>query len=177
MLVIVGVIYLISGAISEGAERQDQVTSVLIGIVVWIIQLVISMGMVKIALKFADNQKGSLSDLYTQYPLFFKFLFASIISGIIVLIGFILLIIPGIIFSIRLKFVNYLIIDKGLGPIEAIKVSWAMTKGSFWNLIKLNLAVLGLNILGLLALIVGLLWTIPTTSIAEAFVYRKLSQN
>jgi len=32
-----------------------------------------------------------------------------------------------------------------------------------------------INILGALALIVGLFWSIPTTMVAEAFVYRKLS--
>jgi hypothetical protein len=32
-----------------------------------------------------------------------------------------------------------------------------------------------INLLGFLALIIGLFWSIPTTMIAETFVYRKLS--
>jgi len=176
IFVIVGIVYLVSGLISQGANKQDQVTRTLIGIVMWIIQMIVGMGMVKIALKFADGGKGEFADLYNQYPLFFKYLLASILTGVIVLIGFILLIVPGIIFSVRLKFVSYLIIDKGLGPIEAIKTSWNITKGSVWNLFVLGAALLGINILGALALLVGLLWTAPTTSIAEAYVYRKLSK-
>lgn len=212
LLVIVGLIYLISGAISEGAERQDRVTGALIGVVMWIIQLVISMGVIKIALKFTDNQKGEISDLYSQYPLFLKFLFASILNGLVMFIGMIplliymlfiyrattsfgpttsqdvtlpplallpilalIMIIPIIIFGVRLQFFSYFIIDQGSGPIEALKKSWTATRGQYWRLILFYLATMGLNILGAFALLVGLLWTIPTTSIATASVYRKLS--
>lgn len=213
MLLIVGVIYLVSGAISEGAERQDQLTSALIGVVMWIIQLIIGMGMIKIALKFADNQKGQFADLYNQYPLFFKYLLASILNGLIIFIGMIplliyiffiyrattsfgattsqsttlpplallpilalIMMIPILIFGIRLQFYSYFIIDKEYGPIEALKQSWTATKGNYWRLVLLSLATVGLNLLGALALLIGLLWTIPTTSIATASVYKKLSK-
>lgn len=169
--------YLVNGIISEQVKNLDRLTNITVAIVVLIIQMIVSIGLTKIAIKFASNQKGEIKDLYNHYPLFFKYLAGSILTGIITVIGFILLIIPGIIFSLKLQFVSYLIIDKGMGPIEAIKRSWAMTKGNVWNLFLLSLITTGLNILGALALLIGLLWTIPTTSIATAYVYKKLSQN
>jgi len=69
-----------------------------------------------------------------------------------------------------------LIIDKSMGPIEALKISWHITDGSFWNLIAYWFVVLGINILGVLALGIGLLWSIPTTVLASAHIYRQLSQ-
>lgn len=175
ILLVVFTVYLFSGLISEKIKGLDPVTNMLIAIVFWIIQVIVGMGLVKITIEFVENRKPKLSDLYREYPLFFKYLAGAILAGVIVGIGFILLIIPGIIFSVKLKFVGFLIIDKGLGPIEAIKQSWKITKGQVWNLILLSLALTGLNILGMLAFLVGLLWTIPTSSIAEAYVYRKLS--
>ncbi len=81
----------------------------------------------------------------------------------------------GTIWSIRLSKFPYFIIDKGRNPIDALKDSWAMTRGSTWNLMLFNLLLLLVNLLGALAFGVGLLATIPTTQLAHAFVYRKLS--
>ena len=177
-------VYLISGVISVLGNTTyykvklnefDFVTSFLIQIVFWILTTIIGMGLIKIALRFTDDQKPDISDLYRQYPLFFKFFAGELLSAIATFLGFILFIIPGIIIFIRLYFVNLLIIDERFGPIQAIKKSWRMTQGQFWNLFLFGLVLLGLNILGALALLIGLLWTIPTTSIAAAYVYRKLS--
>ena len=177
-------VYLIAGVISVLGNTTyykvklidfDFVTNFLIQTALWILTTIISMGLIKIALKFTDDQKPNISDLYRQYPLFFKYFAGEILAAIAAFLGFILLIVPGIILFIKLYFVNLLIIDKGFGPIQAIKKSWKMTQGQFWNLFLFGLALLGLNILGALALLIGLLWTIPTTSIATAYVYRKLS--
>ena len=43
-----------------------------------------------------------------------------------------------------------------------------------WDLFVFGLLLIGLNIVGALALLIGLLITIPTTMIAVASVYRKL---
>ena len=106
--------------------------------------------------------------------MFFKYLIGSILYGLIVFAGTILLIIPGIIWGIQFCFYDYFIIDKGLGPIEALKRSSAITRGVKWDLFVFSLILLGINLLGALCLLIGLFATIPTTMVAIAFVYRKL---
>ena len=81
-----------------GAEAL--VFVIIIGVVSNVLSIIIQMGLIKITLKFCDNQKGKYSDLFACYPLFFKFLFGSILYMLIVLAGTILLIIPGIILSL-----------------------------------------------------------------------------
>jgi uncharacterized membrane protein len=85
-----------------------------------------------------------------------------------------LLIIPGIFFGIRLKYATYLVIDKNLGPLEAIKGSWKITRGNVWNLFFLSILLGLINLLGLLCLVIGLFITVPLSMLATAFVYRKL---
>lgn len=167
--------YLYGLATGQTTKNYDLVYHLLtlIGVA---LSLSMAVGMVKITLKLADNREAKLSDLFSKdIKLILKLVAVGIISGIIVLLGIILLIVPGIIFSMRLMFVGYFLIDKNLGPIEAIKASWNATRGNVWNLLGLA----GLNFLvilvGALALFVGLIWAIPTVTMASVYVYKKLS--
>ena len=84
------------------------------------------------------------------------------------------MIVPGIIWAIKFQFFSYFIVDKEVGPIEALKKSAAITKGAKWDLFVFG-ALLGLiNLAGALCVVVGLFATIPTTMVAIAFIYRKL---
>lgn len=87
------------------------------------------------------------------------------------LLGFILLIVPGIIIVLMFQMYAYLVVDKGLGPIAALKRSRVITKGSRWRLFVLGFLIVLVNLGGLLCLVVGLLVTIPLTAIASARVY------
>lgn len=109
--------------------------------------------------------------LWNPHP-FWKFLGAKILSSIAVIIGLVLLIIPGIILAIAFIPVPYLVLERKLGPIEALKESWRITKGHRWQIALLLGALLGLNLLGLLALVVGLLVTVPISALATVHAYR-----
>lgn len=174
LLIVVGLIYSVPDIILELVTKDAPILSIIIWIVSWILSILVSMGLIKISLRFCDNEKARFSDLFSQYPLFFKYLFGSILYGLIVLAGLILLIIPGIIWGIKFRFYDYFIIDKKLGPIEALKRSSAITKGTKWNLFLFGLLLGLIDVLGFLFLLIGLFATIPTTMVAMAFVYRKL---
>jgi hypothetical protein len=76
----------------------------------------------------------------------------------------------------RIQFFKlYIVEHKEAGPIEAILRSWSMTHGKFWMLAGFTLAMLLINLGGLLALGIGLFLTIPTTSIAHTLLYTKLA--
>jgi uncharacterized membrane protein len=164
------ILSILQGLTVEGAPGF----SFLLSIASVVVQLIIEIGLIKIALKFADNTKAELGDLFSCYPLFFKYLGASILYGLIILGGIILLIIPAFIWGIKFQFFGYFIVDKGAGPIEALKRSSSITMGAKWDLFLFGLLILGINILGFLALVIGLFATIPTSMVAIAYVYRKL---
>jgi hypothetical protein len=85
--------------------------------------------------------------------------------------GLVLLILPGIIFAMFM-FANFIVVDRELGPIEAMKESSRITRGKRWTLLWLSLAILVINLLGLIALVVGLLVSVPVTWLALAHAYR-----
>jgi len=148
-------------------------SALLVSIIQVAVNLVVGMGLIHIALKFIDNKKPKYKDLFYYQPIVSYFL-TALLTGLIVLGGLLLLIIPGIFFGIRLKYATYLVIDKNLGPLEAIKGSWKITRGNVWNLFFLSILLGLINLLGLLCLVIGLFITVPLSMLATAFVYRKL---
>lgn len=87
-------------------------------------------------------------------------LWITILTSIVTLIGFILLIIPGIIAFVRLALAPPVVVVEDVRGTKAIGRSWRLTKGHFWRL-------LGLLILsGLIAGVGALIITIPTEIIA-----------
>lgn len=138
------------------------------------VAFLISMGETAFFLRAHDKPEDvSLKDLWHPHP-FWKFLGTSLLAGLMILGGLILLIVPGIIVGLMVMFVGYIVIEEKLGPINAIKRSMALTKGNRWKLFQLSLSLLVLNILGLLALLIGLFVTIPVSFIAMVYAYRAL---
>ena len=174
LLLVALVICFIPGIPQELTEENAPVLSFLFGIVSSLFQMIVGMGLVTISLKFIDNAKPELGDLFSRFHLFFKYLGGNILYILIILGGLILLIVPGIVWALKFQFFNYFIIDKELGPIEALRRSAAITMGAKWDLFLFGLLVAGINLLGILALLVGLFATYSTSMVAIAFVYRKL---
>jgi hypothetical protein len=144
------------------------------GIISFVVGMFVNMAQIKVGLRFSKGETADFPDLYNEYQRFWDFLLGSILYALIVLGGLILLIVPGIYWAIKYYFYGYLIIDQGMGPMDAIKKSGELTKGVKWNLLVFWLALLGIYILGFLACCVGVLFAIPVIMVAVAYVYRTL---
>jgi len=140
----------------------------------WVVWLITLMGLIGVALKLHDGKRVRVADIFAYYPFFFSFFVAQILYFLIVLGGLLLFIVPGIIFAMRFWFFDYFIIDRRLGPIEALRQSWRMTRGKAGRVLLFVLAVMGVSVLGALAFFVGLFIALPVTMMATVFVYRKL---
>ena len=89
-------------------------------------------------------------------------LWISILASIVTIIGFILLIIPGIIVLVRLTLTAPVLVVEDVRGTKALGRSWRLTKGHFWR-------VLGLLVLSALIASVGAaIITIPTQFAAVA---------
>lgn len=144
-------------------------------ILFWLIRTLVQIGYYKINLKLLDGSKPLFKELFTNRTYFWRYVGTTILFGLRVFLGFILLVVPGIIWAIKFQFMPVLTVDRGLRPVEAMRESARMTEGHKWHLFKFGLAALGVNLLGLLCLGVGLLVTVPLTTLAYLHVYRSLS--
>lgn len=178
LVLVSGVIYYVPSVIQAVVGEIDGTAlgavSALVTIVFWPFQVAVSLGWLKIGLNFVDGKGSTVNDLFIYWRYFFKYLIAGLVYALIVAGGLILLIVPGIIWAVKFQFWPYLLVDKNLGPIEAIKASGKITQGAKWNLFLFGWLLFFVNLLGVLALLIGLLVTIPVTMLASAFVYRQL---
>ena len=146
-------------------------------IVNFVLSTLVGMGATAFFLKAHDAPESVESTELWHPQSFFKYLGATLLAMLVILGGFILLIVPGIIFSLMLMFVSYIVIDRRLGPVEAIGESRRITRGHKWKLLGFVLTIVGINILGLICLLVGLLVSIPVSSLAMVHAYRTLSKS
>lgn len=164
------------------ASAYDDNTSaglaVVAGVASFILSTFVNIWLTQFALRAHDDiEKVSVYDLWRTKS-FWSYLAVSILVCIAVIAGIILLIVPGIIFAIMYVFSNMLVIDRDLGPIEAMKESARITYGNRMELLLFFMVLIILNIVGTLALFVGLLITLPVSMLAFAHAYRVLaSQN
>jgi uncharacterized membrane protein len=132
----------------------------------------ISMGATAFYLAAHDNpDTADLSLLWHPRP-FWKYLGASLLLSLAVAIGLVLLIVPGVIFGLMFMFTTFIVIERELGPIDAMNASNQLTRGHKWQLLGLVLLLVLINLLGLMALVVGLLVSIPVSTLAFVHAYR-----
>lgn len=96
---------------------------------------------------------------------------------VIVSVGFLLLIVPGIYLSIRLMFAKQAYIDHKAGILDAIRYSWNISKGSiFWTLLLVEIVSALLFVVGIFAgFIIGLIVVFPLVALLQTMLYRLLT--
>lgn len=172
-----GILYLLS----SGGSGNKPFSYGLISLLAFVAILIARIGYTKILLKIADGEHyewpKALEDLLNTHKVFWKFFWTAVLFGLFTILGFILLIIPGFIIISMYAFSQLIVVDLGLGPIAAMKESKAITKGSRMKILGFLIVLGVLNILGVIALGIGLFITIPVSMFAMINVYRKLSAN
>lgn len=126
-------------------------------------------------LKAARNEKIAVKDMFRVFSNYWNSVFANLLVSVIIGFGMVLLIIPGIIFACKLAFVPYLIVDKNMEAVEAVKKSWELTSGYSFTIFIIGFLVIFVAILGLLFFGVGIIISIIWIRLAFAAVYAKVS--
>ncbi len=177
LLLIIIVISMVPGIVFQVLEIREGVAVIVSQVIIMVFAILFKIGLLKIALAFVRGGRPSMAELYRSWRLFLKFLAGTLLYWLILLGGFILFIIPGIILALKFQWYTYFIVDKGLGPIAALKASSRATNGLKWDLLGANVVFGIVNFLGVLALILGIFATAPTVIVAMAYVYTKLAAN
>jgi uncharacterized membrane protein len=197
-MIIMGVVQF---AVGSFAKPGAGIAAIGVGIALTsIARAIVTMCNLRLTLNIRDRDMPDVNSLSTMIPVFLPFLIGLILLGVIgalasvpvaaflvgaamvqnmaikVLLGLLgLACLPILVYVIVMfMFAPFVIVDRGVGPIEALKESKSLTEGVRWELFLFWAALVVLNILGLVALLIGLLITYPVSSMATNYVYRKL---
>ncbi len=135
----------------------------------------LQVGFLRICLEVVRGGTPQIGALFAGGDRFLPLLGANILVGLVVGLGMLLLIVPGIIIALSLFPVQFYVVDAKMGPMEAMRASRAATKGHKGNLFGLSVAYVGIALLGLLACCVGIVAAVPLCYLASAIVYVRLS--
>lgn len=170
--IIVGV-NIVIGLIGSGVDSL--VGTVLLQAISMVVGIVLAMGLIRAALAVTEGRTPSVS-MFLETDGFWSYLVASLLVGIGILTGLILLIVPGIILAVMWQFFGYVIVDRpGTRAVESMGRSADITRGNRWPLFGLVLLLLLINILGAVLCGVGLIATYGVTALTIAYAYKVLS--
>jgi len=131
----------------------------------------IQYGVKWVFLKAVRGESFQVKDIFSVFDNYLNILLANLLVGAIVVAGFFFLIVPGIVFACKLAFVPYLVMDRKLDPVEAVKQSWNMTSGHSWTIFAMALVSIFIFIGGLLLVGVGAIFAGMWVSAAFAAIY------
>ena len=136
---------------------------------------VIDYGLQYLFLNAMRDEEADIKLLFEGFrSKYLNIVLANLIVTALVVMGFVMLIIPGIIIACRLAFVSYLVMDKNLDPMKAIEKSWQMTKGHGWTIFFMAIISIFLFILGIVACFVGVFIAIIWIHAAFATFYQSV---
>lgn len=139
-----------------------------------LVDLFLGLGLARIGLNLVSGKAADISMLFGEGRKLVPMAAASIMYYAMVVVGLILLIVPGIYLALRFSQFGVAIVDKDMGAIESLKYSARLTEGNKMNLFGLYVLCILVVLAGILALLVGLLAALPVVYLAPYVAYRWL---
>jgi uncharacterized membrane protein len=172
-------VFLVYSILSGGPSQlsdEDSLFGSLIGLIQLIITGPLLAGTYYVALKLIRREPAEFVEMFDGFKVFGKAVGVFILYSVLLGIGIILLIVPGIIVAVGLWPAMFLVTQADLGITDTLRKAWDMTRGYKMNLFLVGLALFGLNLLGLLAFIVGVIFTGAFSLLVVAAAYDELEQ-
>lgn len=134
-----------------------------------------ALGAAMFSLSISRGKEARLEQIFNGFRYFGNALATYLLMLLYIVLGLLLLIVPGIIMALSYSMTFYILADNPtLGPREALAQSRRLTDGYKWKLFYLCLRLLGLALLCILTLGIGFLWLIPYANVTMAEFYDDL---
>ena len=167
-----------AGALSEagdGAGRHGSGWEALALIYLILVALPIKYGAAYAYMKAARGDNLKVSDMFDVFGNYLNAVLGNLFVFTVIGIGIVLFIVPGVVFACKLAFVPYLIVDRKMEVVEAVKLSWSMTSGHAWTIFLMALLSVPISIIGLACLGVGIIGSVILIGLAFGSLYHAVS--
>jgi len=138
------------------------------------VTLPVLVGIIILGIKRAHDIEITIASVFDYYVLVWPLVFASIAMNIMIILGFMLLILPGIYLATAYMFTLPLIVDKKLALWDAMESSRKAVTTHWFQLFGFNILMMVIVLLSALPLGIGLFWTVPLAFISNGILYRKI---
>ncbi|GAB2498605.1 DUF2189 domain-containing protein [Algoriphagus taiwanensis] len=132
-------------------------------------------GFFLVANQLSRGLEVRLSDYFNGFSYWGILIVTSLVSGILTFLGIIALILPGIYLGVAFVFGIPFALFSGMDFWNSLELSRKLITRNWWKFFGFILVLIGINILGLLFFLVGVLVTLPVSYFAIYSVFEKLT--
>lgn len=158
-----------------GALTDNSIFIAIVGelIYAWI-TLPVAMGLFAISLDRVAGGEVSNDRLFLFFPQATRLLVTTVLMTLLIFVGYVLLVIPGLYLSVAYLFVLPLLVQRELGMLDALEVSRKAITHRWFTVLGILLVLALINVIGAIPLGIGLIWTIPWTMLAMGVMYQRI---
>ncbi len=131
----------------------------------------ISAGYYLIIHRMNSKQNYGFENFFDGFRIYFPVMVAAMATNLLISLGALVYIVPGLIIAVFLLFVMPLVVFGKFELMQAIKSSVMLVKKEFLEIFKFALIIALFNIAGILTFGIGLLFTIPFSFAVIYFAY------
>ncbi len=131
-------------------------------------------GLVMMGIRRAAGQNIEPGMIMSQFDKVLPLVAVNFLYGAAVLVGFFLFILPGIYLAVAFYMAPSLVVERNMGPIEALNLSFQECRKQWLNLFLLGIVVILLLLAGYLTMGIGLIWLAPLAMISSGLAYQHL---
>ena len=129
-------------------------------------------GVWMLILKRSNGRQAAYGEVFSYFGKVVPLVILQILSIVLIFVGFLMLLLPGIYLSIAFGLAVPLLVERNLEPWQALRVSMRIVNHYWFRFFVLG-AVLGLlTIASALLLVIPLIWAVPTMMIVGGVMYR-----
>jgi uncharacterized membrane protein len=157
-----------------GMRTSDGALGGGINLIANILTPVLGAGYYCVAFQIARNRPKSFSDFFNGFKKFLPLFLTSLVSGLLIGLGLLLLIVPGIYLAVSYMFAQLFVIDKNMDFWPAMETSRKLITKKWFAFLGLGILLLLLVLAGVLVFGIGVLVTVPLAACVLAAAYEDI---
>ena len=176
VILILGIVF--GGGSVFLAGQGDASSGMLMGLAMQLVMIAVMYpfmaGIVMLGIERSVDLPLSYKSVFTYFAYTLPLLGVAVLMSILVTIGFILLIIPGIYLSLAYMFAVPLVVEKNLGIWDAMETSRKAVTSHWFKLFFLFFIMMIILMVSALPFGIGLIWTYPMMVAMMGVMYRDI---
>lgn len=133
-------------------------------------------GFYLVANRISRGVEVSFSNYFDGFSYWGVLIITSLISGVLTFFGILALVLPGIYLAVAFMFGIPFALFSGMDFWTSLELSRKLITLNWWKFFGFGIVLVGLNVLGLLFFLVGLLVTIPVSYFAIYSIFEELTE-
>lgn len=158
--------------VEQGDFLRGLVVSSLVSLITLPVVGPLSAGLYLMAIRLADGQQVGLGQMFDHFHRVVDIVIVSLLSTVLMYIGFALFLIPGIYLAVAYVLALPLMIEKNLKPWQALEASRKAITHSWFSVFGVGVVMAIILVLSAIPLLIGFIWTVPMLILTYAVMYR-----